>query len=353
LPQVALSVADLRFGPNARVILEKYILKSSPEMSLSEIARRVGITKQAAHATFKKMIQKLREIMLEDKYRMCGFRLRPEFLRPLRTLSKKLLRRHSKTVICYRDWDRLVRRTWGISASQLGVAEPLILEILGFRRREFDQNPLRSILDTTVDKNKTQLFLADRFVRGVLKSHYPNGLTLQQLTDAIKTRSELGRLSVAKIRALVRSSRNIKRVGTLYRIADRCMMRRADQYHQILLQARNPLHYSELARRAVRYGYYGTGSARSIHIILQKDSRFASVGRSGYWALSAWRNLEVRSITQIAIDELQRAQCPLDESQLFALISKQKAVKKRTLRQLLEQSKCLKRVGSRLWTTRV
>ena len=352
LPQVALSMAELRFGPNARVVLENYILKaSSPETTFSGIGRSVGITKQAAHAVFKRMIRKFREVMLEDKYRMCGFRLRPEFLHPLRLLSGKL-RRRSDTILHQSDWNALLARTWGISATQLGPTEPLILEILGRSRLDFGKSTLDPIIVIASGKDKTRLNVAARLIQSLLTSQYPSGLTLQKLTGAIKRRSGMRNLSKDKIRALVRCVKNIERIGKLYRIPDRSMRHRADHYAEILRRSGKPLHYRELARRAKLFGYRVNDRKRqSVTNILVKDSRFAPVAQSGFWALATWPNLETRTITQIAFDEIQRARGPLDEKHLYALISRQRVVKKRSIPRMLTQSKCFKRVGYRLWTT--
>src|SRR5204863_6685871 len=135
-------------------------------------------------------------------------------------------------------------------------------------------------------------------------------------------------LSPGKIQALVRCAKNVERLGDRYLIPERKIMRRrADDYEQILLRAGKPLHYRELARRAVQFGY----KHKFVTNILVRDSRFAKVGHSGFWVLSTWRNFETRTITQIAFDEIERARCPLDESQLYALISKQRVVKKRSI----------------------
>ena len=345
-------MAELRFGPNARVVLENYILKaSSPETTFSGIGRSVGITKQAAHAVFKRMIRKFREVMLEDKYRMCGFRLRPEFLHPLRLLSGKL-RRRSETILRQSDWNALLARTWGISAAQLGPLEPFILEILGLCLLDFGKSTLGPIIVIASDKDKTRLNVAARLIQSLLRSQYPSGLTLQRLSGAIKRRSGLRGLSDYKIRGLVRCGKNIERVGTRYRIPDRSMSRRADHYAEILRRAGKPLHYSELARRAVRFGYRGNDKHRqSVTNILVGDSRFVPMAQSGFWALATWRNLETRTITQIAFDEIQRARRPLDEKQLYALISRQRVVKKRSIPRMLAQSSRFKRMGNKLWTT--
>jgi hypothetical protein len=352
LPHLALSVAELRYGPNARVILKNYMLtESSRTKSFSAIGRSVGISKQAAQAVFKKLIRRLREAMIEDIYRMFGPRIWPEFSRPLRSLSSEIKQR-SETAFPHSDWDALLARTWGMSASQLGQMEPFILEILGLQRLDFCESTLDPIIITASDKDKTRLRIAARFMQKVLTSHHARGLTLEELTSMIKTRSDLRSLSADKIRALVRCAKNIIRRGNRYRIPDKTMSGRANQYQQILLRAGKPLHYRELARRAVRFGYKGNDKQhQSVANILVRDSRFVPVARSGRWALAGWRDVETRTITQIAFDEIKRVGRPLREAELCSSILEKRRVSRATLKRMLEQSRRFKRIGKKLWTT--
>src|SRR2546423_8030467 len=84
LPLVAISVAEARFGPKARIILQNYLLNESPRTrSFSVTARSLGISRQAANAVFKELIRRLREAIIGEWYRKWGFRVWPEFSRPL------------------------------------------------------------------------------------------------------------------------------------------------------------------------------------------------------------------------------------------------------------------------------
>src|SRR5207302_9379682 len=79
LPLVAISVAEARFDPKARIILQNYLLNESPRTrSFSVTARSLGISRQAAHAVSKELIRRLREAMIDERYRKSGFRLWPE-----------------------------------------------------------------------------------------------------------------------------------------------------------------------------------------------------------------------------------------------------------------------------------
>lgn len=320
-------------------------------MSLAAIGRSVGISKQAAQTAFKKMIRRFREVLIEDTYRRCTFRIRPEFSRPLRVLSTKLNER-SEGILPLSEWDSLLARTWRMRRSELGQMESFVLEILGLRRFDFNKSTLGSIIVLASDKDVTRLNIAARLIQKILASHHPAGLTLQQITEQIRTRARLRSLSEDRIRALMRYAKNIEKVGNRYRTPHRSMMRRADHYEQILIRADKPLHYHEMGRRAVSFGYKRNPTQReSVTNILCQDPRFVPVAQSGFWALARWHNIETRTITEIAADEIKRAGRPLDESELHSSIAKRRPVQRRSIpRMLYAHSGVFKKVGPKLWT---
>ena len=281
---------------------------------------------------------------------MCGFRLRPEFSHPLRVLSRTLNKRLEPPFL-QSDWNVLLAKTWGIRRGQLGSMEPFILEILGLRQLDFNQPTLDPIIVVASDKDKVRLKTAARSIEHILRSRYPSGLSLNELVDTVRKRPGLHSLRADKIRALVRCVKNVEGRGGIYRISDRTMKRRADHYEQILRQAGRPLHYRELARRAVRYGYRGDPTKhQSVTNILVQDSRFVPIAQSGCWGLVGWKNIETRRIKEIAFDEITKAGRPLHEDKLYALIAKRRSVKRDSIQQMLGRSSQFKRVGSKLWT---
>jgi len=287
--------------------------------------------------------------MIEDTNRMCGFHVRREFSLPLRILATEV-RRHPDPILLQSEWDALLARTWQMRSSDLGQMERFILEVLGLRRFDFSESTLGSIIVLASDKDVTRLLVAARFIQKLIASHHPAGLTLQQITEAIRKRTRLRSLSEERIRVLMRCARDIEKVGDQYRTSDRSMMRRADHYEEILLRADEPLHYREMARRAVPFGYKGNPTQhQSVTEILRQDPRFVPVGHSGFWALVRWRKVETRGIKEIAFDEIKRAGRPLHEDKLHLLIAKKRSVKRLSIRRMLALSSQFKRVGSKLW----
>ena len=131
------------------------------------------------------------------------------------------------------------------------------------------------------------------------------------------------------------------------------MRRRADHYEQILLRAGKPLHYRKLAEGAVRLGYKGNPRQhQSVTNILVKDPRFVPIAQSGVWALTRWRGIERRTITEIAFREIKSAGRPLHEDKLYSSIAKKRRVKKGSIPQMLAQSSRFKKTGLKLWAIR-
>ena len=350
LPDVIFSIVDLRFGRNAYAVFKNYLIPETEQpTSLAAIGRRLGISKQASQAVFKRMIRRFREVMIEDTYRMCGFHVRREFSLPLRILATEV-RRDPDPILLQSEWDALLARTWQMRSSDLGQMERFILEVLGLRRFDFSESTLGSIIVLASDRDVTRLLVAARFIQKLIVSHHPAGLTLQQITEAIRKRTGLRSLSEERIRVLMRCARDIEKVGDQYRTSGRSMMRRADHYEEILLRAGKPLHYRELARRAVPFGYRGNDKQhQSVTNILLPDPRFVAAAQAGYWALVRWHKVETRGIKEIAFDEIKRAGRPMKEKELFSLIAKRRPVKRRSIPRMLAKSSRFKKVGPKLW----
>lgn len=349
LPNVARAIAQLRFSPTALAVLDAHILASSRAKSLSAISRELGITKQAAHAIFNRMILKFREILLEEKYRMCGFRIRPEFSRPLQGLSRKLQVRSTRD-FRYSEWNALVARTWGINTAQMGAAEPLVLEILGLRRHDFSTTRLTSVVTDAV-KTKTRRERAGSFIRRLLRSRYPAKLTLKKIIDVVSERPSFRGIDEKKIRTLLSSMKEVEKRGNSYRLTAASMASRADQYEQILQRAGRPLHYRELAKRARRFGFTGnTNQHQSVTNILVADPRFIPVAHTGRWALAAWPNLETRTITEIMFEEISNAGRPLHEDELVVRVTKRRPAKRPSIPRMLAANDKFRKVEVKTWT---
>ena len=347
LPRVVLQTAEIRFAPTMKCIVQKRFLAASGQrQSLDSIARELRITKQAVAAKLENFLRRLRRTMIHSDYRGYRVRFRPEFLEPIRGLAAKL---KQTQVLSETDWNALITRMWRIAPSELKRVESLLLAILGFRRFEFDDSPLHALRPIVGrPKVKTRITKIALFIQHLL-SQRPDGLSFQEIADTIQTSGRLGRVEADLLRVLLQSMHTVRLSATRYRV--NAPQTRADEYHAMLMKARKPLHYRELARRVRALGRMRACKLPgAVSNILGRDERFVAVAQSGYWALRNWSGIEIRTVSEIAVDEIHEANRPLTVTELYGRISRKRFVNRKSLPKLLAQNKQLTKLGSQLWT---
>ena len=291
-----------------------------------------------------------RGIIEDNNYFRCRFWISPRFLRPLRRLSRNVNRR-AGVIIDSKAWSRLLRRHWGITPGYLGNIERLVIALVGLRQVHFSRKiTLRPLLVRSDRKIVTMLPRVASFIEKTLTSLHPNGADILELTRLAQERFPAIKITESDIDTLSASLRTAEKCHDLYHVKPRVKQKRADFYESILRKAGRPLHYSVLATAAREQGYRGSTYPHYIKSILWPDTRFAPVARSGYWALTEWEHVEVRTINQIAFDELANARRPLHEKEIFERVRSRRPVKRGSIRGAMVQNKRLKEIAPKMWT---
>ena len=331
------AAAEDHFGAKARLLLEKHVLQRTPDgpVSIADIARMLGVTKQAPHAVLGQIFTMFRHIIYGTKYRRYLALFPADELLKIRKLLLHLAQL-KKTTLTLVEWNAAFRSIWGINPSQIESAELLILEIVGFRRIDFAKPTLRSIVTRQERKVKSVLEGVACFIERTLKLHYPRGLELEELWRQANKQFENTSIKYADVEALTRSLMNIETSGNGFRAGEQ-LADRVDQFEAILKREQKPLNYRELAQHARRYGYRGTVRA-SVMNLLSADPRFVPMGMSGYWALAAWDHLDTRTITQVILDELSKSRRAMSSAEIYKRVAKKRSVTAHSIQQLLHES---------------
>jgi hypothetical protein len=350
LPAVAKEAAAMRFGASGTTILRDYFLASaSKPATLAKVGRRLGVTREWARKLAADIVQMFRGIISQDNYRDCEFRIRPEFLKPLRTLSATV-KSDANVILSCSDWESMLGKTWKVTPAQLASTERLILDILGFKQVDFrDEKRFSVILPRK--RNRTRLRTALHEIEYLLTDPYPDGLRADELR--VLLRNKFGPLAppTDEVPALVRSLRAVekKKVNGRYRARTSALYNGADRYERLLRDAGRPLHFREVARRVRLMSNSKPMLARSIQNTLISDPRFVSVPQSRQWALAEWKSIETRTITDLAADLLKKAARPLHETRLYALITARRPAQKNSIPALLRRDRRFKRTGTKVW----
>jgi hypothetical protein len=344
---------EIRFGARGLLILKKCLLASSgAEMSFAQVGRLLGVTRERVRVIFNSIVNMLRGIVREDDYRSCEFRIHPQFLRPLRELSSAIARHAQEATMSCAQWDSELTKLRGVTSSELGSVEPLILEILGLQKLVFGQATLRPVISKG-RRNKERLAKLLRHVERLLTRDFAHGLTAEQIGDALRRKFGPNAPTAAEVPILVCSIGIAEEVGGRYQARTSTLANPADHYERLLEKAGKPMHYREIASRARRKGYkVAFINGRAVTITMIRDPRFVPIARSGFWALASWPNIETRTIPDLASDLLRESGRPLHQDDLYAMMSSRRRLKRESVATLLSRDKRFRMVAPRVWALR-
>jgi hypothetical protein len=346
LPSVAERAVRVRYGKNGVLVLRGRLLRMEDKRRLRQIGGHLGVTRERIRKIEALVIEMFRRIFLADEYPGCAFRLRPEFVEPLRTLEARL-RQFRIGTFTSRDWKVCLQRFWSLSPRHLSAAERLILEVLnhpiGGRRRE------RSLaVPSTRQIQEVDDAVASQ-VKWLLQVRYPHGLTEVQLRKILKRKFGLCAPTRAELHDLVESSRALESHCGRAR-ARLASLRRRDQVERLLREAKRPMHLRELPMQT--FAPNAITDPRLLNNLssnLKGDRRFVALGQSGFWALADWAFVDARYIVDVAAAILRRSGNPLHQDQLFTLISRRRALKASSIPALLRRDGRFERVAPRTW----
>jgi hypothetical protein len=324
LPSVAEAVALIRHGLGGLRILQDRILKASDSVPLREVGKQLGVTKARASFIEVQILKMLHRAFLRDEYRDCRFRLRPEFVAPIREMETALKR---TGVMSAFEWTRQLQRRWGIRDGELGRAEKLICSMLGLHKRKLSE-PHTWIISRT-HRNAALLYSTSFLIKRLLTRDYADGLTLPNLAKLVGEKFGPAAPNQRELRAILRSLPTICLIGKKYRRTPRSLKWDKEQFVQILRQARKPMHIREIWLLAQRNSSAAAFTRASISSQLQADRRFIPISRSGFWALAEWDNVEARAVADIAAEILASSQKAMHEKELFRRISSQRPLRTR------------------------
>ena len=125
------------------------------------------------------------------------------------------------------------------------------------------------------------------------------------------------------------------------------------QYEEILRKSGRPLHYNEifaLSDHKIRPG--GKLRGRLVSSRLSADPRFVPLGRSGFWALAEWPNIERRPVPDIVAAVLGATTASMMVDEVFRVVLAQRPVSRRTIEVTLSRDTRFKRGSHGGWTLR-
>ena len=347
-PKVANAMVNSRFGNVGVLILRERILRSLAPMHLKRIGQQVGAFRQRVSLIEQEIVEMLRLVFSCDEYPNCKFRVRPEFLEPIRRLAVQVKTTSTKPSL-FSVWERRLAQASGVTTEELTAAHRLIFEILSVKP-VVTQTIASEPIILPAGRNAGPFRAALKAIERLLTSHFPRGLTPEELYAALKKRLGSDVPAISELPVLVRSASHLEFVDGRYRATISGLKKKSDRYERVLLEAGRPLRLNEIALRVWGKRFRsGSPKLRPISFLLSADDRFIPISVTGYWGLRDFGFFETRKITDIAVELLEHSSRGLHESELFDLISERRPVSQKSIPALLNLDERFRRVGARRW----
>jgi RNA polymerase alpha subunit len=351
---VVRAAVRLQYGPRGAEILEsQYLAPKAHRVGLRKLGKEFGRTHQLVSLMETKFITMLRRAIWLEDYRGCRFRLQPQFLRPLREMAGRMeregirafSRRQWNRFFTYQNckftlrsavldklptvsetqqqdhllafrWDNLLRELWGVTRTELGNLERLLLQILGFQL-EIRVETVRSLLLHQNKKSAALNSCAREFLR-ILRVDYPSGASADFLYAQLKKKFHGDIPSFEHCLELLKSQPTLEYVSKgIYRLRTTCLVRVGDRLERLLRDEGKILHHREIAAR--ESAFLKQRSECSARQIMSYDHRFVPLGRSGFWGLAEW-GLGTGSIADVAANEMRGRNRAFTEAEIFNLV---------------------------------
>lgn len=339
-------------GVDGWQIFRKRILSRASEYrTLEEMGSIFKLTRERVRQIEEQSLEMLRGVAFADDYRGCEFRLRSEFLDPLRTLANTIAS-YDAPVLQFSEWESVLADVWGVASGESVEAEQLIPALLGLRLVAFKVQGLQPLLAREAEDRKG---LRERVeaIHRVLTTGKSEGLDDVDLLLALKKELRDKAPALAELPALVRCCSSIESVKAdgRYR-AYLHVLSRCDQAERLLREAGTALDFREICRRInqATAGESRELNAENLKNQMVEDERFTPVGRTGEWALAAWSHVETRTVTDFAADLLRICGKPIGEQELFTKISARRRVARSSLGTVLDGDERFRKAGHRMWS---
>lgn len=349
LPKVALVAIESMYGESESLVFRQCIMGEGSSASLTRIAYDLGCTRQAAALMKSKVLNLLKSTLLGEDYTACKFRFHPDFIAPILSV-KKALQQFTGRPLPYYVWQELLRGQAGKAVRMPRATEDLILATLDYwiiRSNKTSFQPVLVPRRNRVCRLRAALVNSDR----LLTRGFPLGLSERQISKTLGSGCsprEMGTVldSIPGLERTLKQRRFRANLDKLTRITDRL--------ERILSDNGAAMSTTELAAKAnyLRGGAGSTKTRHQISVALSADPRFKPVGRSGYWALSTWKHVETRTVSDIAAELVRLRGKPVKESELYRLIRARRRVSANSIGKLLSQDSRFGRVAPLTWELR-
>lgn len=345
-PKACEFAVNSKFGSAAVFVLRKRILRH-PDicLPLSEIGRYLGQTAERVRQHERNILKLLACAIWNEEYRGCRFRFSSQFLDPLRRLDSAL-RRFRNLPLPITGWHGVLRDCWALTPEDLGEQEALLLQLLGFE--PFVSSHVSMILSTPKDKRAVRS--AGIEANRLLMRRFTEWISTQEVWECLRKKLHSATPEPDEVRTLLCSMPNVEQHGDAHRIKLEKLRFSVDRYERILRERGTPMHYREIIFEVERRSQLLRRTpSRAVASAMANCPRFVPIGRTGLWSLREWKHIETGTVADVAAELLSASERPLNEKELFAMISPRRTLRLQSIATLLREDSRFQRVAPTKW----
>jgi hypothetical protein len=304
-PPVCEAAIATTFNENAvRVFKTRLLRDASAYNARTKTAKLLSLNRETIRLHENEIIDALGGAIWNEDYCGCQFRFRREFVAPLLKLRDCLLQKTSPNLRS--SWTAALQESWGVDPQAVSNQEILLLRLLGrdassFQREWWAFRHAHAEVQCFVRSNRTRPIEVGRVRQHVTRKLGRLAPTPKELLTILNSLPNLER-------GAERDSFVVPLKALGY--TDRC---------EVILRARGaPMHLRDL-----NSAIGAESSNRTLHkigVLLSASSRFVPIGRTGFWALREWQDVESRTLADMATELLESSPRPLRGIGLYRLI---------------------------------
>ena len=250
------------------------------------------------------------------------------------------------------EWQRVLSHTCALESEQLGPAERALSLLVGYqilrpasKRREAIVSPQGVPISPVT---------AALGLMSVLLKTFPDGMSQDELLERLRLAGHHVELDQSELFRMLRGMLDLEPAGAegnLLRLCTRSLVRQTDKIERILRDTGEPMKALQLIKALNRLAGNRRGTQNPVHFrkTIASDQRFKPIGRSGWWALTEWHDLDGRTAAEIAADLLRTSGNAMTETELHRLISARRPVKFHSLGSMLRDDGRFRRIRPRTW----
>ena len=336
-PRVCEIAITTTFNKNAVRVLKTHLLRGACAYNArTKTGKVLTLNRETIRLYENEIVDALRGAIWDEDYCGCEFRFRREFVVPLLELRKCLLQKTSPNLRS--SWVAALQESWGVDPQAVSNQEVLLLRLLrrdapSFQQESWVFGRVHAEVRQFVRRNRTRQIGLRQVWQHVTRKLGRLAATPKEVLTILET-----------LPTLERGTEKDSFVVTLKELGY------TDRFEVILRRRGAPMHLQELATAIAADS--SEGKPLDLHLttnLLSPSPRFVPVGRSGYWALREWRNVETRTIVDIAAEILAGSPQPLHYSELFRLIKTRRRIARTSLGTMLRDDGRFMRVARATW----